>query len=264
MTSLSEMQRNFISDCLSDKPNKNNTLMTKDLDTRHISAEGLMEIYRNNAFGKITHSLLLTYPVIKKLVGDDFFRAMCREYIQKSWPESGNMDDYGSDFYHFLAEFEHVKYLTYLCDVACLEWAFHQSSLAENTRVFDWSTLAQVTNILTLKFTLAPSVSLISSSFPIDKIWEVNQIELPETNDIQINLNDDKQDKTFLVLVRQYLKTEIISITVGEFVLLNAFNNNHTFEFAIESATKEDESFSIDDALKKFIELSIISGFKSI
>lgn len=264
MASLSELQRNFISDCLSGTQNSSGTLRTKDIDSRNISEQGLMGIYQNNAFGNITHSLALTYPVIQKLVGNDFFRAMCGEYIRNAWPESGNMDDYGSDFPVFIAEFEHAKHLHYLCDVARLEWAFHQSSLAINAKVTDWSTLAQADNILTLKFILAPSVSLIRSKFPIDKIWNLNQIEQFEEDNTQIELNTDEENQaeTFLVLVRQHLKTSIVPITLGEFTLLNAFGNHNTFGQAIEHASSEDESFSLDDALGKFIELGIIHTFK--
>jgi hypothetical protein len=263
MVSLSEMQRSFISDCLSGKRNISDTLRTKNLDTRNISEQGLMGIYQNNAFGNITHSLALTYPVIQKLVGDDFFRAMCSEYISVTWPESGNLDDYGSDFPHFIAEFEHAKHLHYLCDVARLEWAFHQSSLAINAKTTDWSTLAQADNILTLKFILSPSVSFLSSTFPIDKIWNLNQIEQLETDNTRIELNmDEHQDETFLVLVRQHLKTAIVPITRGEFTLLNAFDKNQTFGEAIEFTSEENENFSIEEALRKFIELGIVYGFE--
>ena len=81
-TKLAEMQRNFISDCLSGKLTKDNTLVVDDIDTRVISAQGLMGIYQNSAIANITHSLSLTYPVIKKLVGKVFFRATCRQFIR--------------------------------------------------------------------------------------------------------------------------------------------------------------------------------------
>ena len=174
VTTLAELQRNFISDCLSGKLRQDHTLLTKNIDSRVISAQGLMGIYQNSAIANITHSLILTYPVIEKLVGEQFFSAMCREYIFLTWPKSGNMDDYGVEFPEFLAEFEHAKHLIYLKDVARLEWAFHQSSLADDAPMTDWSTLAQASDILQLKFLVTPSLSLISSTFPIDKIWYFN------------------------------------------------------------------------------------------
>lgn len=262
MTKLAQLQRNFISDCLSGKLNKDNILMAKDIDGSAISAQGLMGIYQNSAIANITHSLTLTYPVIEKLVGEDFFRATCRQFIIVNWPKSGNMDDYGAEFANFLADFEHAKHLIYLKDVARLEWAFHISSLAEDASITDWSTLAQASDILQLQFLVTPSLKLISSTFPIDNIWQVNQDNaLPDT---EVNFNNDIQDKsTFLVLFRQQLKTVILSITAGEFALLQAFDNGQTFEKSIVVASENQADFSIDDALKKFIELGIVSGFET-
>ena len=208
-STLAQMQRNFINDCLSGKLTQENTLMAKDIDSRSISAQGLMGIYQNSAIANITHSLSLTYPVIEKLVGEDFFQATCKEFIRVTWPKSGNMDDYGVEFADFLAQFEHAKHLAYLPDVARLEWIFHQSSLADDAKITDWSTLAQVTDILQLCFILAPSVKFITSVFPIDKIWQFNRSDNPADIDFS-NENEDACDKSqhiSLLVFRQELKT---------------------------------------------------------
>ena len=81
VTTLADLQRNFISDCLSGKLKQDNILLAKDIDSSVISAQGLMGIYQNSAIANITNSLILTYPVIEKLVGEEFFSAMCREFI---------------------------------------------------------------------------------------------------------------------------------------------------------------------------------------
>ena len=258
-TTLAEMQRNFISDCLSGKIRQDNILLAKEIDSSVISAQGLMGIYQNSALANITHSLILTYPVIEKLVGEEFFSAMCREFIYITWPKSGNMDDYGAEFPDFLAEFKHAKHLLYLKGVARLEWAFHQSSLADDTLITDWSTLAQASDILQLHFVVTPSLALINSTFPIDKIWHLNQDDTPP--ETEVYFADEQDNDTFIVLFRQQLKTVVLPITVGEFALLNAFKNGETFEKAIVVASAKQADFSIDDGLKKFIELGVISGF---
>jgi len=260
MTKLVEMQRNFISDCLSGKLTENNTLMAADIETHALSAQGLMGIYQNSAVANITATLSNTYPVIKKLVGEEFFHASCRQFILGSWPTSGNMDDYGAEFPDFLAEFEHAKHLTYLKDVASLEWAFHQSSLAADSKVTDWSTLAQVANVLQIKFLLAPSFRFMLSVFPVDKIWLLNQDNTPPDIEANFESEVDIQD-IFLILFRRELKTVILSISHGEYIFLNAFYNGQTFEQAITAATETQPDISIDESLKKFIELGVICGF---
>jgi len=200
--------------------------MTNDLDTQFISARGLMGIYQHSAIANITNSLSLSYPVIEKLVGKDFFQLMCKPYIVKHWPISGNMDDYGESFSSFLAEFEQVKHLLYLEDVAQLEWLFHQSSLANDNSFFDWTRLAKVSSSETITFLLSPSVSIMSSTMPVDKIWLMNQVNAPEN--VELSLDGDCD--TFIVLFRQGLKTEMMTVAESEFTFLQSIENGLNFE----------------------------------
>ena len=262
ISTLAQMQRNFISDCLSGKLTSDNTLLTCGVDTRFISAQGLMGIYKNSAIANITQALSLTYPVIEKLVGKDFFNAACRHFIRDVWPESGNMDDYGSEFPTFLAEFEHAKHLVYLEDVARLEWALHLSSLANNAIITDWSTLAYVADILQLQFTLSPSIQLIRSSHPIDRIWQLNQHSDLQDNQVDLSLDDETRNDILLVVARPELKTVIFSVTVGEFEFLHCCEKAQTFEQAITSATLKQADFCVEESLRSFIERLVIIDFK--
>jgi len=257
MTKLVELQTNFIHDCLSGSLTANNTLMANDLNTQSISAQGLMGIYQNSAIANITNSLSLSYPVIEKLVGKDFFQVMCKQYIVKHWPTSGNMDDYGEFFSSFLAEFDQVKHLSYLEDVAQLEWLFHQSSLANDNSFFDWACLANVASSEAITFLLSPSVSIMCSTMPVDKIWLMNQMNAPEN--IELSLDDDSD--TYIVLFRQGLKTEIMTVFESEFTFLQSIEDGLNFETAIENAKAVDADITIDHCLKQYIELGIISGF---
>ncbi len=263
MTKLAELQTNFIHDCLSGSLTADNTLMANDLDTELISAQGLMGIYQNSAIANITNSLSLSYPVIEKLVGNDFFRAMCKQYIVNHWPTSGNMDDYGDCFSSFLAGFEQAKHLTYLEDVAQLEWIFHQSSLANDSSHFDWTRLAKVASSDNLTFLLSPSVSLMCSTMPIDKIWLMNQMNAPENIELSLDSDSDSDSDsdTFIVLFRQGLKTEMMTVVASEFAFLQSIENGHDFEAAIENAKAVDANIAIDHSLKKYIELGVICGF---
>ena len=257
MTKLAELQTNFIHDCLSGALTADNTLMANYLNTQLISAQGLMGIYQSSAIANITNSLSLSYPVIEKLVGKDFFQAMCKKYIVKHWPTSGNMDDYGEFFPSFLAEFEQVKHLLYLEDVAQLEWLFHQSSLANDKSFFDWTCLAKVTSSEAITFLLSPSVSIMCSTMPVDKIWLMNQVNALEN--IELSLESDND--TFIVLFRQGLKTEMMTVDEGGFTFLQSIEKGLNFEAVVESAKAVDADIAIDHSLKKYIELGIISGF---
>lgn len=263
MTKLAELQANFFKDCLSGPLTENNTSMAKNIDTNVISAQGLMGIYQHSAIDNITSALSLIYPVVEKLVGEDFFKQVSRQYIYLHWPVSPNMDDYGESFPQYLADLEQVKQLSYLTAVAELEWLFHQSCLAKDSKHFDWARLARVApaDVLALKFLLAPSVALIKSTQPIDKIWQMNQDSSAQNIELSLGGGSD----IYIVLFRRGLKTEIMAITASEFALLESFSSvngsGQVFEKAIESAIAIDSQVSIDNALKKYIELGVICGF---
>jgi hypothetical protein len=258
VTKLADLQRNFISDCLSGKLNINNTLLSNEIDTRFISAQGLMGIYQNSAIGNIINALAITYPVIQKLVGEEFFRAMCRRFITKNWPKTANLDDYGADYPLFLLEFEHVKHLAYLSDVGYLEWLFQRSSLADDSEAPDWSVLTNVeaNETLKLKFKLSPWVRLIKSVYPIDKIWTMNQENTVQESTLDCN----EQNDTCLVLFRKELKTDILLISAGEFAMLSSFYQGLSFDKAIENSTREHQEIAVDETIKKFIGLNIINS----
>jgi len=116
-----------------------------------------------------------------------------------------------------------------------------------------------------LRFILAPSVKLITSVFPINKIWQFNQSDTPShidfdfSTDNEVECNESQQLP--LLVFRQVLKTVILSVTHGEFALLYALSEKQSFEQAIIKATEKQADISVDTSLKKFIELGIISGF---
>ena len=263
MTNLADLQKNFIHDCLSGKLTDDTVLLQNDVNTEFISAKGLMGIYQQSSIANIMHSMKLTYPVIEKLVGHDFFNGTCRQFIRLHWPITANMEDYGFEFANFLEEFKHTRQITYLSDVARLEWLFHQSSLADDSITIDWLRLSQVPadDALALKFVLAPSVRLFSSSFPVNDIWQMNQECSLDDPNSSVNINLESSQKVSLLLFRKHLKVDILVVTPEEFALLELLMNKQTLANAIEVVATVNDTCSLDDLIQKYIELGVICGF---
>ena len=66
----------------------------------------------------------MRYPVTRRLVGDDFFRAMARAFVAAQKPRSPVLIHYGADFPAFVEAFEPAREIPYLTDVARLENAW--------------------------------------------------------------------------------------------------------------------------------------------
>ena len=79
-------------------------------------------IYRNNVHVALIDMMAARFPVVLKLVGEEFFRGLARSYIRAHPPKSAMTINYGAGLPEFLRNFEHVQDVPYLADVAELEW----------------------------------------------------------------------------------------------------------------------------------------------
>jgi len=133
-------------------------------------------VYRNNVAVALSDALEQAFPVIRKLVGEAFFRAMAGVFVRAHPPHSPLMMFYGADFPGFLASFPPVTHLAYLPDVARLELALrHSYHAADATPIKPEALLALTPEALeATRLALAPSVQVLSSAFPILSIWRAN------------------------------------------------------------------------------------------
>lgn len=131
------------------------------------------DVYRNNVAVSLTQALETGFPTVRKLVGDDFFKAMAGIYLRANPPSDPRLALYGSSFPGFLARFEPVRRLRYLPDIARLDLGLRQSYHAADAAPFDTTGLAPAA-VLSLKPRLAPATLVMSSRHPVFAIWRYN------------------------------------------------------------------------------------------
>ncbi|WP_458790737.1 HvfC/BufC N-terminal domain-containing protein [Yoonia sp. MH D7] len=134
------------------------------------------DVYRNNVAVSLTQALETAFPVVNKLVGSDFFRAMAGVYLRTHPPTSPVMMFYGDAMPDFLAGFGPAQSVPYLSDVARLELALRHSYHAADSAPIAPDALAQIAPdaLPDVTFTFAPSVFLIASIYPLHSIWTAN------------------------------------------------------------------------------------------
>jgi hypothetical protein len=138
---------------------------------------GAVAIHRRNVRSARHDALAATYPVVRRLVGDAFFRALALRYGQAHPSRSGDLHLYGDALARFVADDPFAAALAYLPDVARLEWACHESLHAADAPPLDAPALARVPpeRQHAIRFVLHPSVRFLACAHPVVALWEANQ-----------------------------------------------------------------------------------------
>ncbi len=133
-------------------------------------------VYRNNVAVSLTEALETAFPVVLKLVGEEFFKAMAGVYLRQNPPGSALMMLYGAGFPDFLASFAPVQTIGYLPDIARLEDALRRSYHAADTIPIDPAILQTMPpeRLMAARLSLAPALKLVQSAWPIHAIWLAN------------------------------------------------------------------------------------------
>ena len=133
-------------------------------------------VYRNNVAVSLTEALETAFPVVRKLVGDEFFRATAGIYLRQHPPKSPLLMQYGEDFPDFLSGFPPASSLGYLPDVARLEVALRVAYHAADTAPLDASAANDIdpSQIVHARLGIAPAVRVLESDWPIHSIWRAN------------------------------------------------------------------------------------------
>ena len=145
-----------------------------------IRATARLAVYRHHVFTTLTAALQSTYPVVTQLVDPRFFGYAAHAYIRVHPPAGPCLFEYGAGMPDFLERFEPCRHLAYLPDVARLEWAMSCALHAT-----DATTIEPAALLAGAEVRLHPSVTLLSSVWPVDAIWRVNQ---PEADDASVDL----------------------------------------------------------------------------
>lgn len=138
-----------------------------------------LSIYRNNAAINFRGALESSFPVLRRRVGDDYFRQLAALYRQHSPSRSGDLHWVGRDFAAFLAGHLQGSEYAWLADLARLEWSRELAAVAVNRPSVGPEVLARFApeQLEHLMFMLQPSLQLHASDFPVFSIWAANQVD---------------------------------------------------------------------------------------
>lgn len=139
-------------------------------------------VYRNNVAVALVDALAATFPAVRRIVGERFFRAAARVHALQTPPTSPLMAEYGRDFPAFLeAGFEPARALPYLPDVARIERAWLDAYHAADAEPLDPAALAAVPpeRLASVRFVPHPAARVVRSRFAAVSATAMNRSDAP-------------------------------------------------------------------------------------
>jgi uncharacterized protein len=238
-------------------------------DARHAAAAAAMfrgmpqrvlarlAVYRGNVHANCTKALACAYPVIQKIVGEDFFDAMAREYARAIPSRSGDLNLYGEALGDFVASFPHTRDLPYLPDVARMEWLVHRAHFAQDSPPFDPSPLASLhaERFASLKPRLSAACTLLESPWPLARIWTIHQDDYHGLFEIDLNAGPDR-----LLVYRTGWHARVLSLAPGDFSFLASAAHGATLGSALEAGVAAERSFDPSTTLARWMDAQVITG----
>jgi hypothetical protein len=215
------------------------------------AATDRLQLYRNNLVISLTEALAAVYPVVQRLVGDDFFRIACRDYIPQFPPRQAPLHEFGKDLPGFIRTYEPAASLPYLADVAALEWAWHRAYHAADADKLDVMSLQQVPERQQgeLRFTLHPAVQLVKSDYPVHRIWQVNQEGFNGEDEVSLD-----EGGVCIAVLRPQLEVLVQAVPCAEWEFLSALDAGCTLDQAVDAAGRVDQVFDLATVLRSRVE----------
>ncbi|MEA3292735.1 MAG: DNA-binding domain-containing protein [Pseudomonadota bacterium] len=232
-------------------------LLSGLINANGLSPERRLQLYHNNVFISLMETLQALYPVVEKLVGEDYFRQAAHRYVEQYPSRNGNILNYGEEFPDFLETAPGLEALRYVPEIAQLEWNVHRVFHAADATSLNPSALTEIPpeEYVQLVFEPHPASCLAASRYPLFDIWQLatGQSELE-----QIDLDSGPD---WLLILRRDLETELFRLSEGEYRLLSGMAEGKPLGTCYEYAAAQSQDFNLQDALARLFQLGTLTGF---
>lgn len=220
-------------------------------------------IHRNNVVASLVRALADGYPVVHRLVGDEFFRAMAGVYMRRQPPRSPVLADYGDRFADWLTAFEPAATLPYLPDMARVEHARVRAYHAADAPALEVHAIGRglgaCARLDRVRIGIHPSVTAIVSDWAVASLWAAHQHDGDEAI-ARVALD---RAESALVL-RDGDDVLVLPVARADAVFVRALQSAQSLSAAVEAATvaaRTDAAFDPASALSLLIRHGCVSAW---
>jgi len=257
MHTLNDVQEAFAAAILYDRPGR----LSPHVASVTLAAERRIRIYRNHFTISLTECLAVTFPVLKALVGENYFNQCARRFAADYPPPSPVLFEYGEAFPRFLAEMTRSENFAYLADVGAFEWAINRAYHADDADPMRPQALLSAVEERRDEFIfhLHPSASLVASDYPILDIWRANQaVQSDGSPDTVIDL---ARGGIRLLVWRHGGDVVWQRLGTAEAAFVAVLLGRSPLDRACVTALAEDPQFQPVAMLADLIESKVLAGF---
>jgi hypothetical protein len=205
-------------------------------------------IYRGNLAAHWTRALASAYPVLRRLVGDDFFDALAGMFGRAHPARDPDLNRFGAALPDFLAGFAPAADYPYLPDVARLEWCVHEAWFAPDADG-PAPTLAGLAPdaFETARAVLHPALRLHASPWATVPLWHAHQ-------DGGSPFPDVLRADTHALVLRARVTVAVEAIGAAEYGALTCLAHGGTFGAALDAAFDVDGDFDVAAHLRRWLD----------
>lgn len=226
---------------------------------RHGGAEPVRRFntYRNNVYAGLIGVLEARFPAVQRLVGEEFFKAMARIFVDAGPPSTPVLLAYGAAFPDFIRSFAPLADEPYVADVASIEWHLNRAYHAADAPVLGPADFAGIApdKIAQIGLRLAPAVAVVRSHYPAFSIWRANA--RPEAEG-RIERGLSAEDT---LICRRGLEVEAIRLPPGAHAFIAALIAGESLACGSAAGSGEAPDFALDVVLALLIREEAISGY---
>jgi uncharacterized protein (UPF0276 family) len=218
-------------------------------------AEQRLALYRGNLSAGWDKSLSSAYPVLRALVGDEFFSALARAYGKEHPSAEGDLNRFGAQFAEFLAGFPHVADYPYFPDMARLEWALHGAHYADHAQGIDPARLMQLApeQLDACRFTLHPACSLVASEWAVVELWHAHQA------DTGVPFPEELASANYGLVVRPQWKAGVLMLSQAGYTAIAGLQRGDTLGAALDAALAIDPDFDFGRQLRQWLQHAVLT-----
>ena len=198
-----------------------------------IPAAARLRVYANNSRAVFEQALEQTFPVVRRRVGDDYFRQLSHYYRRAHPSGAGDLHEVGRRFAEFLAGYLAGGPYAWLAELARLEWAVADAGVAADAGPVTAAVLAGLEPrvLAGLRLQFVPSLRRVAAQVPVLSVWRANQ---PGTTASAVDLAGGPE---YVVVHRTNDGVLLRGVDHDEFEFIAALDRGATLGDALERSS---------------------------